>query len=156
MGRWQNFQIWRGKLPHWRADDVTYYVTFRHSRALDEGERRLLMRQLLRPEGKKWDLLILCILPETTELMFRVREAGSGRPYELSDIVEKAKTKCGTAIIKATGERYPPFYHESFDRIVRDDAELEEKWSAILESPVQAELCEDPEDWDGLYVAVSG
>lgn len=153
VGRWKNFQIWRGKLPHWRADDVTYYVTFRHSRALSDKERQVLMRCLLRPEGRRWDLLILCILPETTELMFRVREAPTGRPYELSEIVEKAKTKAGKFIIKNTGERFPPFYHESFDRIVRDDAELEEKWNAILESPVKAELCEDPEDWDGLFVA---
>lgn len=152
MARWRNFQIWRGKLPHWRADDVTYYVTFRHSRALDEAERRVLMRYLLRPEGRKWDLLILCILPETTELLFRVREAPAGRPYELSDIVEKAKQKAGKLIVKNTGERYPPFYHESFDRIVRDDAELEEKWNGILGSPVDAELCEDPEEWDALYV----
>lgn len=150
---WQNFTIWRGRLPHWRADDVTYYVTFRHRRDLDEGERRMLLRTLLKPEGRRWDLLILCVLPGVTELLFKVREAPTGRPYELSDIVEKAKAKVGRQIQKKTDERYPPFYNESFDRIIRDEAELEERWQAIFDSPVTYELVEEPEEYDALWVA---
>lgn len=153
MGRWQNFRIWRGRLPHWRADDVQYYVTFRHRRALTEKERLLLLRALLKPEGKRWDLMILVVLPETTELIFTVREAPTGAPYELSEIVEKAKTKAGKLIIKASGERFPPFYGESFDRILRDESELEERWNAIFQSPVDFELAESPEDYDTLFVA---
>ncbi len=111
------------------------------------------MKFLLRPEGRRWDLLILCILPEVTELMFTVRETRDGVPFELSDIVEKAKTKAGKHIIAKSGERFPPFYGESFDRILRDDAEIEERWQAILDSPVAQELVEDPEAYDALYVA---
>lgn len=150
---WKNFSIWRGRLPHWRADDVTYYVTFKHRRDLDESERRMLLRALMKPEGRKWNLLILCVLPGNTELLFTIHEAPTGEPYELSDIVEKAKTKVGRQIIKKSEERYPPFYNESYDRIIRDDSELEERWTAILESPVKYELVEDPEDYDSLWVA---
>jgi hypothetical protein len=146
--RFKNFSMWRGRLPHWRADDVRYYVTFRHRRALESWERQMLVRALLRPEGRKWDLLILCVLPEQTELLFTVHEG-----QELSDIVEKAKTKVGRDIVKKSGERFPPFYTESYDRIVRDEIELEERWQAILDSPVHAELVEEPEEWDGLWVA---
>jgi putative transposase len=153
LSRWQNFSIWRGKLPHWRADDVTYWVTFRHRRDLQDWERNLLLRALLRPEGRKWNLVILCILPGETNLLFTVNESTDGRPYELSDIVEKAKTKVGKAITKKTEERWPPFYQESYDRIIRDAEELESKLLEILESPVKMELVEDPEDYDGLWVA---
>jgi hypothetical protein len=152
MAQFKNFKIWRGRLPHWRADDVTYYVTFKHSRALTEPERHLLLAALCRPEGRRWDLIILCVLPEKTELMFRVHQGPTGETYELSDIVEKAKTRVGRKIIKATGERFPPFYGESYDRIVRDDAELEERWMAILGSPVEHELTEEPEEYAWLYV----
>jgi hypothetical protein len=155
MSRWENFSIWRGRLPHWRADEVTYYVTFRHRRDLTEAERSLLMRSLMRPDGKQWDLLILCVLPGETELLFKVLEAPTGRPYELSGVIEKAKGKVGKQIIKKSGERWPPFYEESYDRIIRDDAEFEERWQAILDSPVNRELVEDPEHWDALWVADS-
>jgi hypothetical protein len=148
----KNFSIWRGRLPHWRADDVTYYVTFKHSRPLVEWERDLLVRALTRPEGSKWDLLVLCVLPERTELIFTVRESPSGQPYELSSIVEKAKTKVGKAILKKTEERFPPFYGESYDRIIRDEAELEERLQTIYKSPEDEELAEDASEYPGLWV----
>lgn len=139
----RNFSIWRGRLPHWRADDVTYYVTFRHRRALSDDEAVLLFRGLLKPDARQWDLLILCVLPETTELIFKVNESPTGRPYELSDVLEKAKAKAGRTIIKKSGERFPPFYGESYDRIIRDEAELEEHWNRIAQSPLDAGFGED-------------
>ena len=77
----------------------------------------------------------------------------NGEPYELSGIVEKAKTKAGKHITKATGERFPPFYAESYDRIVRDEAELEQRWEELFEAPTTYELTEDPDDYEGLWVA---
>lgn len=151
--RFENFRIWRGKLPHWRADDVTYYATFRHRRPLQESERRILLKSLLKPDSRRWDVMIVCVLPEQTEILFKVRESPQGEAYELSDILEKSKGKAGRQIIKVSGERFPPFYTESYDRIVRDEAELEERWLAILGSPVEAELVEDPDDYVGLWVS---
>ena len=145
--------MWRGKLPHWRADDVTYYVTFRHRRALTEDERRLLLRSLLRAEGRRWVLQIVCVLPEQTEMLFSVCKTLSGHSYELADVVEASKRKTGNAIIKKTGERWSPFYEESFDRIVRDENELVERWQAIFESPVGQGLVEDEEEYEFLWVS---
>ncbi len=152
MGKWENFQIWRGRLPHWRADNVNYYVTFRHKRELTDEERNVLFRKLFQAQGKKLDFAIFAILPEKTEMVFTVLESPAGQPYELSDVVEKAKNKAGKEIIKKSGERWPPFFHESYDRIIRDDEEYETTWLSILESPVAAELCEDPEDYQHLFV----
>jgi hypothetical protein len=150
--RWRNFHIWRKRLPHWRADDVTYFVTFRSQRPLDEQERDRLRNALLRPDGQKWDVDILVVLPERTEMLIRVRAGKGGEPIELSDIVEKAKAKAGKAIIKKTGERFPPFYSESYDRIMRDEAEFEENWLRILGSPCDESLAEDPSEYPWLYV----
>lgn len=150
--QFQNFRIWRGRLPHWRADDVRYYVTFRHRRELDEAERRVLLKHLMRPEGRRWDLMIVCVLPTQTELIFTVLPDRTGQPYELSEIVESAKRKAGKVIIHNTGERFPPFYTESYDRIIRDEPELEEHWDRIFNAAVNSELCEDPEEYEGLWV----
>lgn len=129
--KFKNFSIWRGRLPHWRAEDVTYFVEFRHRRELVDIEMRELFAALLRPDGMKWDLLALCVGVARTELLFRVHNTPEGKPREIARIVEPAKSRVGRKIMKRTGERYPVFYSESFDRIVRDRAELEEKWKAI-------------------------
>ena len=142
-------------MPHWRADDVTYFVTFSHRRSLTEGERSILTRLLIRPDGSRWDLLILCVLPERTCLIFRVLATSNGAPYELSKIVEKAKTKAEKLILKKTGEKYSPFYNESYDRILRNEEELEVRWQEIFDSSVNLELAESPEDYEGLWVAGS-
>jgi hypothetical protein len=152
VARWQNFQIWRGRLPHWRADDVTYYVTFRHKRPLEDDERSALLKRLLTAEGRKFEYAILCVLPEKTEMMFTVADAPKGGKYELSDVVEKAKAKAGKDVTKKSGERWPPFYHESYDRILRDDAEYEDTFLRILSSPTEHELAEDPSDYPHLFV----
>jgi hypothetical protein len=146
--RFKNFQIWRGRLPHWRADGVTYYVTFRHRRALTESERKTLFDLLGKFEGRKLELLILAVLSEQTDLIFRAPDG-----IEFSKLIETAKRKAGQKIIKLTAERYPPFWEESYDRIIRDEAEFEERWLSILESPVREELTEDPEEYPTLWVA---
>lgn len=139
-------------MPHWRADDVRYYATFRHRRELDEFERSALFLKLMRAQHRKLDFLILCVLPEKTEMCFTVNQGPGGAPYELSDVLEKAKRQAGAVITKKSGERWPPFSGESYDRIIRDEAEFTETWDKILSSSVDAELCEDPGDWETLFV----
>lgn len=152
MARWENFSIWRGRLPHWRADHVTYYVTFRHRRALEAPfEVATLLDNLRKLDGRKWRIVVACVLPEVTEMLLELLPNVDGSFEELSDVVEKAKNRASKAIIKQTGERFGPFYHESYDRIIRDDAEREERFEAILRSPVDLELCESPEDYEGLW-----
>ncbi len=152
MGKWENFNIWRGRLPHWRADDVRYYATFRHRRPLTDMEQWLLYQRLMRAQRRKFDYLILCVLPEKTEMIFTVNTGQDDEPYELSDVIEKAKRQAGNQIIKKSEERWPPFYGESYDRIIRDEAEFEATWESILSSPVDNELCEDPDEWETLFV----
>ncbi|MEJ5170305.1 MAG: hypothetical protein WHU10_04900, partial [Fimbriimonadales bacterium] len=96
--RWKNFSIWRGRLPHWRADDVLYYATFRHRRVLCEAERRLLLRALLRPNGSSWSVLAVRVGEQDSELMFTMVPSVGGRPRELADVLEKAKARAGKEI----------------------------------------------------------
>ena len=131
---------------------MQYYATFRHRRELDSGERDVLFQRLFRAQRGKFDFHILCVLPEVTEMVFTVETDTSGEPYELSDVIEKSKRKAGAMIIKKSGERWPPFYMESYDRIIRDEEEYEETWLRILSTPVDAGLCEDPEDYEHLMV----
>ena len=150
--RFKNFHIWQGRLPHWRADDVTYYVTFRHSRPLDDEERDTLLKSILNSESRTLLFQIACVLPERTEMIFRVNDLAENRQAEFAKIIEGAKRKAGKQIVKATGERFPPFWEESYDRIIRDEIEYEERMMAILESPVSSELAETAEEYGQIFV----
>jgi hypothetical protein len=150
MGRFTNFSQWRGRWPHWRADGETYYVSFRHRRPLEEGERETLFRALLKGT-RRLDVLILGVYPEGTELLARPIPQ-EGVEAELSDEIEKAKKKAAKEILKRSGERLPPYGAESFDRIMRDEEELQTHFDAVLgRSEKEAGIPAD--DWPTLYVA---
>ena len=108
---------------------------------------------ITRVEGRKWEILIACVLPEKTEIMLQALKDSTGEPYELSDTLEAIKRKAGKKLTKVTGERFPPFTVESYDRIIRDEAELEEKWQAIFDSPIDLELSHSDEEYPYLWVA---
>ena len=151
MSRWRNFSIWRGRLPHWRADGVWYYVTFRHRRQLSEDELAELFGGLVRQPATKWEIAALCVLPESTSLIVSLPDQRPSGKNELEDIVERCKSKAGKAIVKRSGERFSPFYAESFDRIVRDEAELAERVEEIARSPQEAGLCTEEDEYRFLW-----
>lgn len=132
---------------------MVYYVSFRHRRPLEAVERDLLLATVTRVDGRKWELLIACVLPEKTDLMLTVMTDASGQPYELSDVLEGIKRRVGKKLIGKSGERFPPFTGESYDRIIRDDAELEEKWQAIFEAPIELELASEDDEYPHLWVS---
>lgn len=131
-------------------------MTFRSRRDLDERDRADLFRNILKLDGRKWSLLALTVLPDRTEMLVSVEDDANGVPYELSDLVEKAKTAASKAILKRTEERFPPFYGESYDHIVRDEEERETFYDALIDGAVAAELAEIPEDYPTLYVRDAG
>ncbi len=147
--------MWRGRLPHWRADEVTYYLTFRHRRALTDEERTVLYNQILRLDGRDLSIESLCVLAEDTELLVKQPSQQKSKRADLSKIVEKAKAQAGKRIISKTLERFPPFYEESYDRIVRDQAEFEEKLEAIMTSPERVGLSQDASQYHCLYISTS-
>lgn len=123
MARWKNFSSWRGRLPHWRADGVLYYVSLGHRRDLDDEERRTMLASLLRANDRKWTVRAAGVSPRKTEALVSVHDAPHGRPYELSAIVSRASSHAAKSIMRASGEKYPPFYAECYDHIVRDEEE---------------------------------
>ena len=145
--KWGNGKIFRFGVVGFHIGELTMSSITLLFVVLTEAERQSVFRQLLRCQERGLELTIVCVLPEKSELMFKVNS-----PKDLSDIVEKAKTKAGKEIVKKSGERFPPFYAESYDHIVRDDKEFEEYWEQILSAPADMELVDDPGDYPFLYV----
>jgi hypothetical protein len=132
MARWKNFSVWRGRFPHWRADGVLYYVSLRHRRSLDGQERGWLFAELVRQDGRKWEVRALVVGEDATEALVTMAAAPHGSDYELGGLVGGALRKAGKRVTAATGERFAPFYDEPYDRIVRDDAETEAFLAGIM------------------------
>lgn len=118
---WKDFHVFHQKWPHWRAEDVLYWVWFRHTRTLKDSERAILFKNMISRVGKSCEIFALCVAPGETHLL--LCQNGT---KDFAQLIVTAKRKAGKAITDATSERFPPYYEESFDRIVRDVDELNE------------------------------
>ena len=148
MAKWENFTIWRGRFPHWRADNVEYYASFPHRQILDQDDCDILFSHLMRSHGKAVEFLALVVVPEKTEAIFTVGRSSGGDFFELTDVIAKAQRRF---MKKAGKER--AFYSEHFDRIIRDEAERETLLLGMLNAPSTSDAIEAPDNWSALYVA---
>jgi hypothetical protein len=153
MARWQNFSIWRGRLPHWRADGVLYYVSLGHRRDLDDEERRATLAALLRANERKWTVRAAAVGPRKTEALASVHTAPHGEAYELNAIVGRAASRAAKEIMRASGERFPPFYAECYDHIVRDDEEARQFLLGIVQTACEGSGPEAQQNYGFCYLA---
>jgi len=126
----------------------TYFITFRLEKGtLNSAEVRLVLDHLKSGDPEFYDLLAAVVMPDHVHLVLRPREG-----VELSRITKGIKGVAARKVNLARGSRGSIWHNESFDRIVRDQEDWEEKLEYILNNPVKAELAEDGFDYPGMYV----
>lgn len=145
MSRWQNFAIWKGRFPHWRADGVEYYVSFPHRRPLTEAECGTLFGTLMRLHGRGFTYLALVTVPEKSEMVIAVDREDT----ELNDLIVKAQKR----FLKSSKLDERLFYAEPYDRIIRDEAEREAFLEGILGAPEASANLPESDDWPHLFLA---
>ena len=129
----EDFSIYRRRLPHWRLDGATYFVTWRLQPGLAPllpAERQVIYCALMHFDGERYDLNALVVLDDHIHVLVRPID---GHP--LKSILHSWKS--------FTAHRLQLEFHrigriwqdESFDRIVRDDAEFLEKATYIVSNP---------------------
>jgi REP element-mobilizing transposase RayT len=72
---------------------------------------------------------------------------------ELARIMKGIKGVSARLINEGRRTRGPVWQDESFDRIIRNAAEFNEKLNYIANNAVKAELAQEPFDYPALYVA---
>jgi REP element-mobilizing transposase RayT len=123
--------LYRRRLPHWRNDQVTYFVTWRLARGqveLDPNERDLVAQALKHFDGQRYHLAAYVIMDDHVHTL--VTPLGSIR---LKDILHSWKSFTAHRMRLKRPDRV--WQDEYFDRIVRDDKEFIEKLHYILGNP---------------------
>ena len=135
-------------LPHWQRGGSVYFVTFRSARGLlPEMARAEVVRCALHRHGISYDVIFGVAMPDHVHLVLRPRERSPGTWYDLSRIMKGIKGVSARSTNRALGTRGSLWQPESFDRIVRDQREFEEKLKYMLENPVRAGLVSQTEDY---------
>ncbi len=132
------------RLPHFERPWGKYMVTFstREHRQLTTVERDIVLESILYAHThRQYQLFAACVMPDHVHLLFEPQikdQDKDGNPvfHSLGEILHGIKSTTAHKINKAamvTGVHV--WEEESFDRLMRGDADLEEKFHYICRNP---------------------
>jgi alanyl-tRNA synthetase/REP element-mobilizing transposase RayT len=150
---------YKRRLPHFERPWAKYMVTFttREHRKLSPAERDITLQIILHDAGRTYELYAACVMPDHVHLLLEPRIQtgnGEGKPvfYVLSDILQTVKSVSSHRINKLAavkGERV--WENESFDRVIRSERDLEEKFHYICRNPWDSGVAEADQDYPWLW-----
>ncbi|MFQ5778909.1 MAG: transposase, partial [Terriglobia bacterium] len=141
-------RITRRRLPHWALEGAAYFVTFRLFREpLTLEEIRLVRDHIVSGDPRYYELLAVTVLADHVHLLLRPEVGRS-----LGRVMKGIKGVTARELNRRRGRKGSIWQDESFDRIVRDEAELLEKLNYMFLNPVKAGLTNDPRNYPGWYL----
>jgi REP element-mobilizing transposase RayT len=90
-------------------------------------------------------------MPDHVHLLLRPREKEPGIWYDLAEILKSLKGVSARRINQLLGTTGAVWQQESYDRIVRDEKEFQEKLQYMWNNPIEAGLTKEPEQYE-FYV----
>jgi non-canonical purine NTP pyrophosphatase (RdgB/HAM1 family) len=141
----------RRTLPHWQRGGRTYFVTFNvQSGRLSPKERAIVLSACLFWHPVRVRIHIAVIMPDHVHLLMTPLPDPAGGWYSLSKLLHSIKGFSSREVNSARGVEGTFWQPESFDRIVRDHNEFEEKRRYIWLNPVRAGLADRPANYPFL------
>ena len=138
----------RKQLPHWQQGGCTYFITFRSARGiLPEIALRQVIKNIEFDHRKKYELFFAVVMPDHVHLLLKPLQKSPNCCWDLSEILRGIKGTSARFINKLLGTGGAVWQEESFDRIIRDQKEFDEKLQYIWDNPVDAGLVEASEEY---------
>ena len=152
----------RRDLPHFERPWAKYAITFatRNHRQLSNKARDIILESILRWKDRRYALYTACVMPDHVHLLIepmieRNRQGGNAVFFSLSKILHSIKSFTATRINKAEKTNEPVWEMESFDRIIRSESDLREKFLYITRNPWDAGVAKRGEDYPWVWYAGS-
>ncbi|MGA2683870.1 MAG: alanine--tRNA ligase [Verrucomicrobiota bacterium] len=134
---------YKRRLPHFERPWAKYMVSFstRERRQLSPAARDIVLKSLLfGHEQRRYQLYAACVMPEHVHFLFEPqinKQDKDGKPvfWPLTEILQAIKSFTAHEINKVEGTQGQVWENESFDRMIRGDTDLEEKFHYICRNP---------------------
>jgi REP element-mobilizing transposase RayT len=136
-------------LPHLEVPGATYFITFRclPEKRLSEKAKDLVMAGILSLDGQSISLDATVVMDDHVHLVFRLTGT-----LPLSKVLQRVKGGSARKINQMLGSKGSIWMDESFDHVIRNDADLEDKLEYIRQNPVTKGLVHMSSDYRWLYL----
>ena len=132
----------RRNLPHFEKPWAIYHVTFstRKNRQLTPEDRDIVLNCILHWNERRYRLTAACVMPDHVHMIIQPgieSQDPDGNPvfYSLSTILHTIKSFTAHQINQRTKAAGNLWEKESFDRYMRSDSDLEEKFHYLCRNP---------------------
>ena len=148
-----SFQATKRNLPHWQEPGSVYFLTWRikGEGVLSPEERKFILEPILYWDNVKWTVHAVVVMPNHVHAIAQPLTLPDGSAINLSEIIRSVKTFSARTINAQRGVQGALWQDERYDRIIRDEKELLQKWQYLRNNPVERALAQHPEDYLWLY-----
>ena len=135
----RNLHRTQRKLPHWTIEDSVFFITFSLNKGtLSDTEKGIVFNHILSGHDSFYDLLTFVVMNDHVHAVFNLLNN-----IELNRVMKGIKGVSSHLINQSRGTTGNNWIDESFDRIIRDEEELNNAIEYIFTNPVKAGLVED-------------
>ncbi|MFZ4483184.1 MAG: alanine--tRNA ligase-related protein [Chthoniobacterales bacterium] len=146
-------------LPHYERPYGIYHITFttKDRRILPPAARDLVLNALLHFDRQRYELFAAVVMPDHVHVLLQPWKKpadGDGDPgfWSLTELTHSVKSFTANEINKIEGTAGAPVWDkESHDRLMRGDAEVEEKFIYICQNPWTDHAVEPGENYPWLW-----
>src|SRR5437868_1822695 len=146
------------RLPHFDKPWAIYAITLatRQRRTLSSKARTIVLDAVRHFHRQRYELFAVSVMPDHVHALLQPWPKGNdttGRPifWKVSDLMHSIKSFTAHEINKIENSKSPVWEKESFDRYVRSDRNLKEKFHYILRNPWDAEIARPNEDYPWVW-----
>jgi RecG-like helicase/REP element-mobilizing transposase RayT len=148
----------RRRLPHFEQPWAIYGVTIgtKSRRCLSPDARTIALDALLHFHNKRYELFAVCVMPDHVHVLIQLwpkenDDAGNVTFWPLSELLHSIKSFSAHEINSIEGKKGAVWEKERFDRYVRSDRDLEQKFQYITRNPWDAGVARQNDDYPWLW-----
>ncbi|MGI8430995.1 MAG: REP-associated tyrosine transposase [Chthoniobacterales bacterium] len=148
----------RRRLPQFEKPWAVYAVTIRTNArlALSPAARDAVLNALRHFHHRRYELFAACVLPDHLHLLLQPwpkENDAEGDPvfWSLSELMRSVKTFAAREINKLENRTGSVWQREQFDRYIRSDRDLEEKFRYIVANPWESRVAQTGEGYPWLW-----
>lgn len=117
-----------------------------------EEIRNIITESFKRFDGVRYRLMAYSIMPNHVHVLILPKTQEDGKIFSLQHIVYTWKKFTANTINKRLGRSGSLWQREVYDRLVRNENELNKVVDYILQNPVKAGLVNEWKEWPGNYL----
>jgi alanyl-tRNA synthetase/REP element-mobilizing transposase RayT len=150
-------RYWKRRLPHYERPHGIYHISFstRDRRTLLPAAREIVLNAVVHFDRVRYELFAACVMPDHVHCLLQPWPKGmdeNGQPifWGLSELIHSLKSFTATKINKEESTLGQQLWENEYhDRLMRSDADVEEKFEYICRNPWTENVVgqEEPYPW---------